>query len=244
MVRNLNDADADVPRDRQQLTLSHPAGRQARPARGERRSKTSGAVFAWLPVAQADGSNLVLDLLPYGVAAIRIAAPQVKLFVGEDLSLRGRDDRHAGPVQRALGPARAAQSRAFGRPRRAGQSGLRADRDRRKPPLAGGPLVKAALDRPRAESSRPTWPAGWSEGPTPGAGDDHDRSRKPPLGAGEPEAQLAVGPGVGRQRVVRAEHPFEPHDRGVLPGVGARDQGPRLDRGRLPGASPTSAEPR
>ena len=28
---------------------------------------------------QADGSNLVLDLLPYGVAAIRIAAPEVKL---------------------------------------------------------------------------------------------------------------------------------------------------------------------
>jgi hypothetical protein len=30
-------------------------------------------------VSQADGSNLVLDLLPYGVAAIRIAAPQVKI---------------------------------------------------------------------------------------------------------------------------------------------------------------------
>ena len=29
-------------------------------------------------VPQADGSNLVLDLLPYGVAAIKIAAPQVK----------------------------------------------------------------------------------------------------------------------------------------------------------------------
>ncbi len=31
------------------------------------------------PAAQPDGSNLVVDLLPYGVAAIRIGAPQVKL---------------------------------------------------------------------------------------------------------------------------------------------------------------------
>ena len=29
--------------------------------------------------AQPDGSNLVLDLLPYGVAAIRVAAPKVKI---------------------------------------------------------------------------------------------------------------------------------------------------------------------
>ena len=31
-----------------------------------------------LPVSQADGRNLVLDLLPHGVAAIRIAAPRVR----------------------------------------------------------------------------------------------------------------------------------------------------------------------
>jgi hypothetical protein len=31
-----------------------------------------------LPVAQADGSNLVLDLVPHGVAAIRIGAPRVR----------------------------------------------------------------------------------------------------------------------------------------------------------------------
>jgi hypothetical protein len=32
------------------------------------------------PIARADGNNLVLDLLPYGVAAIKIGAPQVKLL--------------------------------------------------------------------------------------------------------------------------------------------------------------------
>lgn len=32
------------------------------------------------PTVQTDGSNLVLDLLPYGVAAIKIPSPQVKLM--------------------------------------------------------------------------------------------------------------------------------------------------------------------
>ncbi len=35
--------------------------------------------FACAPSTHGDGTSLVLDLLPYGVAAIRIAAPQVKL---------------------------------------------------------------------------------------------------------------------------------------------------------------------
>ena len=32
------------------------------------------------PVERPDGSNLVVDLLPYGIAAIRIGAPEVKFL--------------------------------------------------------------------------------------------------------------------------------------------------------------------
>ena len=52
------------------------AGRVDLPAAAQIEDLGRGLRLKSMP--QADGSNLVLDLLPYGVAAIRIAAPQVK----------------------------------------------------------------------------------------------------------------------------------------------------------------------
>ena len=63
-------------------------------------SRTSAAVFVWRR-CRGRRPQPGLDLLPYGVAAIRIGAPQVQLCVGDALSFRGRADHHAGPLQRA-----------------------------------------------------------------------------------------------------------------------------------------------
>ncbi len=55
------------------------------------------------PAAEAGGRNLVLDLLPFGVSAIRIGAPRGPHRVADRVSLRGRADGDAGAVPRAGG---------------------------------------------------------------------------------------------------------------------------------------------
>ena len=57
------------------------------------------------PAAEAGGRNLVLDLLPYGVAAIRVGAPRVQLASDHALIRPSRADDHAIAIQRTLGPA-------------------------------------------------------------------------------------------------------------------------------------------
>ena len=187
------------------------------------------------PVPEAGGRNLVLDLLPYGVAAIRVGAPRVQLSVGDALSLRGRADQHAGAIQRAVGPTGAAQSRPCRDPGRTAESGFRA---RSSIPIASvaasEPVAKASssgagtADRERRPS---VVPAGWRlEANHGGLEHDRDRSGEPALGAREPEADRAHGSGVGGERAIRAERPIQPDDPGFLPGVRGRRQGSRLDR--------------
>ena len=62
------------------------------------------------PTAEAGGRNLVLDLLPFGVSAIRVGAPGVRVASLTRLSLGGRPDGHAGAIPRAGDPAGAAES--------------------------------------------------------------------------------------------------------------------------------------
>ena len=63
------------------------------------------------PAPEAGGRNLVLDLLPYGVAAIRVGCATRAALVGDALSVRSRADNHAVAIQRALGSTGASQPR-------------------------------------------------------------------------------------------------------------------------------------
>ena len=82
---------------------------------------------------ESGGRNLVLDLLPYGVAGIRIGAPARAALVGNALSVRSSVDDHAGAIQRAVDAVRASQSRTFRDAGRTGESGFRARGTRRSP---------------------------------------------------------------------------------------------------------------
>ncbi len=112
------------------------------------------------PIARADGSNLVLDLLPYGVAAIKIGAPRVRVlsvsaYPSEAVmtSMRARFNELSAQLKRlnqglSAGPAEPANC---GFEPRASV----------KEPLAGGPLVKVAST---TSGGAPNWAAGWSRG--------------------------------------------------------------------------------
>ena len=102
-----------------------------------------GRAVQLAPIARADGSNLVLDLLPYGVAAIKIGAPQVDILSVNAYpsdavmtSMRARFNELSAQLKRlnqglSAGPAEPANC---GFEPTAGV----------KEPLAGGPLVKVA----------------------------------------------------------------------------------------------------
>ncbi len=145
------------------------------------------------PIARADGSNLVLDLLPYGVAAIKIGAPEVKLLAVNSYpseavmtSMRARFNELQAQLKRlnqglSAGPAEPANS-GF-------EPGATPNE-----PLAGGPVVKVASTR----SGGPVELAGWLvDEATPGSAEIKVDRENPHSGAGSlklsaPEAPAAV----------------------------------------------------
>jgi hypothetical protein len=116
------------------------------------------------PTGRADSNNLVLDLLPYGVAAIKVAAPQVKLLSVTSYpsdavmtSMRARFNELSAQLARlnqglSASPAEPANSGFEPNP-----SG--------KGPASGGPLVRVASNSKENGSEL----AGWLvEGEMPG----------------------------------------------------------------------------
>ena len=61
------------------------------------------------PVPEAGGRNLVLDLLPYGVAGDPGRGAARATLVGDALSVRSRVNDHAVAIQRAVGPTGTSQ---------------------------------------------------------------------------------------------------------------------------------------
>ena len=205
-----------------------------------RRIEDLGRGLRLAPPTQADGSNLVLDLLPYGVAAIRIAAPQVEDCVGDYLSFGSRDDRHAEPTSTSC--RRSSRGSITGsppaRPSRPIPASSRAPAGSRR---SGGPWSRSASAPNENESEL----AGWLvEGPMPGEGTIKVDRENPHSGQGSLKLSCARGPIVGRERIIRAQQSFEPHDRSVLPGVEPATKVRVWIEGDVRRASPTSAEPR
>ena len=138
------------------------------------------------PEATPDGRHLVLDLLPFGVAAPadrRAAGPGRR---GDALSHRGGQDKHAGTLQRALRPVVAAQPQPRRRPDRPPQPGVRAEQ-RQDGPADRGP--------PRGRACGAAVPLGWQVVGNPGQ-HRRDRLGAVPLGTGQPPARRPGPPGA------------------------------------------------
>ena len=136
-----------------------------------------------MPVAQADGSNLVLDLVPHGVAAIRIAAPRVrfssvKTYPSEAVmtGMRTRFNELSAQLARLNHGLSAARTE----PANPGFEPIATVKQSPSP----APDVKSASTDP-APAPSPSDLAGWLvEGPTPGASTIAIDREKPHSGQG------------------------------------------------------------
>ena len=212
---------------------------RARRPGDRRRSTTSAAACCSGPSRDAAGRHLVLDLLPFGVAAVRIGARRGQGRVGDALPLRGRARRAcrpgttSSPTQLSRlnrGSGRTDKDRAEPGPRRP-NPGFEPDAPSGAVPLQIGPTRRA---RPRPAAGRSSAAMGGGAVDRPGAA---------ALGPGQPAARRPGAPGVGRQRRLRPRRPLVADDPGLAPRRPARRQGPGLDRGRGGRASRSAAAP-
>ena len=169
-----------------------------------------------VPEVVAGRSHVVLDLPPFGVAAIRVGAPEGRARIGDPLSFRGGHRRHEGAIRRALRPARPAERPSRpGRGRGPAQPGIRAG------PVARGRAGRlAGLPRPPAAGRSP------ATRPTPSRSTCSIRIPAAPASGWTPGS-----PRVRRRRSLHPERPVEPDGPGLAPRRPSRRQGPGLDRG-------------
>ena len=133
-------------------------------------------------------------------------------LVGDAVSVRGRADHHASAIQRAVGPAGAAQSRAFdGVALEPANPGFEPDSDSSPRRPAGSSRGTGCRSRlPHAGASTAV-PGGWRvEGKPAGTSTIAIDRENPHCGQGSLQLTAAVGSGVGGQRAIRAERPIQP----------------------------------